>query len=136
MMSTIEDYIKLRGDITILERDYNEIDFAALALLSYVDFSPVVDMESEVQSLKDVFIKMMEVNPEFDHTNKYNHLFELMHDQPRYENIGVRYYFQESDKSIVQQFGAVTFLLEDGRIVISFRGTDHSLVGWKENFLM
>ena len=34
------------------------------------------------------------------------------------------------------QFAAVTFLLEDGRVYVAFRGTDDTLVGWKEDFNM
>lgn len=34
------------------------------------------------------------------------------------------------------QFAAVSFLLPDGSVFIAYRGTDTSLVGWKENFNM
>ena len=34
------------------------------------------------------------------------------------------------------QTAALTFLLPDGTLVLSFRGTDDSLVGWKEDFNM
>jgi hypothetical protein len=34
------------------------------------------------------------------------------------------------------QFAAVTFLLEDGSAFLAFRGTDYSVVGWKEDFNM
>ena len=34
------------------------------------------------------------------------------------------------------QFAAVTFLLDDGTAFVAFRGTDTSMVGWKEDFNM
>jgi hypothetical protein len=34
------------------------------------------------------------------------------------------------------QFAALTFLLPDGTAFLAFRGTDYSLVGWKEDFNM
>ena len=34
------------------------------------------------------------------------------------------------------QFAAMTFLLDDGSMFLAFRGTDNSLVGWKEDFNM
>ena len=32
------------------------------------------------------------------------------------------------------QFEAATFLLPNGKIVVLFKGTDDTLVGWKEDF--
>ena len=40
------------------------------------------------------------------------------------------------DKATETQFCATSILLEDGSLFISYRGTDDSLVGWKENFNM
>lgn len=40
------------------------------------------------------------------------------------------------DKSIAEQFYAVTAILDDGTAYISFRGTDNTIVGWKEDFNM
>ena len=34
------------------------------------------------------------------------------------------------------QFAAVTFVLPDGRLYVAYRGTDDTLVGWKEDFNM
>ena len=41
-----------------------------------------------------------------------------------------------NDEAKQMQFAAVSFLLPDGSVFISYRGTDTSLVGWKENFNM
>ena len=38
------------------------------------------------------------------------------------------------DKEKVQQFAALVFLLPDGTKYVSFRGTDSSITGWKEDF--
>ena len=38
------------------------------------------------------------------------------------------------DLSAETQFCAVTFFLPDGRAFVAFRGTDESIVGWKEDF--
>ena len=34
----------------------------------------------------------------------------------------------------VHQFAALTVLLDDGSAFLAFRGTDGTLVGWKEDF--
>ncbi|MBO4331305.1 MAG: DUF2974 domain-containing protein, partial [Oscillospiraceae bacterium] len=35
-----------------------------------------------------------------------------------------------------EQFSALTVVLPDGRPFVTFRGTDDTLIGWKENMLM
>ena len=45
--------------------------------------------------------------------------------------------FAFEDRSDAQtQFAAVSFLLPDKSVFVAFRGTDTSLVGWKEDFNM
>lgn len=45
-------------------------------------------------------------------------------------------YLNKIEKAWETQFCAVTFLLETGMPFVAFRGTDESLVGWKEDFNM
>lgn len=55
---------------------------------------------------------------------------------PRFSSIrvgGVDERFSEQDQT---QFAAMTMMLPDGTLVIAFRGTDTSFVGWKEDFNM
>lgn len=53
---------------------------------------------------------------------------------PRYRDIKVNYYIDLIDTQQEKQFCAMTFILPDGRLYIAFRGTDSSIVGWKEDF--
>jgi hypothetical protein len=56
---------------------------------------------------------------------------------PRYRDVRACVYVDEFDPSNESQFAAVTFALpEKAGAYIAFRGTDSSLVGWKENFNM
>jgi hypothetical protein len=54
----------------------------------------------------------------------------------RYRNTKVNYLVNEIDTEGDVQFCAVTFMLGNGDVFISFRGTDDTLVGWKEDFNM
>lgn len=65
-------------------------------------------------------------------------LLEILSKSPRYKSIKIgnfkgRYLKRERNKDY-QQFAAVTFTLEDGTKVVSFRGTDATLSGWEEDF--
>lgn len=55
---------------------------------------------------------------------------------PRFRDIRVRFHEDTFDVEQQQQFSAVTFQLEDDTAFIAFRGTDMSIVGWKEDLNM
>lgn len=53
---------------------------------------------------------------------------------PRYRGTRMCGYQTRFDKETEEQFAAMTFLLPSGEIYVAFRGTDSTLVGWKEDF--
>mgnify|MGYP001096097903 CR=1 FL=1 len=55
---------------------------------------------------------------------------------PRFRDIRVMGYTQQMDAGLEKQFAAVTLQWEDRWGYIAFRGTDSTLVGWKEDFNM
>lgn len=54
----------------------------------------------------------------------------------RFSGLRVGAFAERFDTDEQTQTAALTFLLPDGTLVLSFRGTDDSLVGWKEDFNM
>lgn len=138
-MGTIVDYLKWRGDLTMLERPFNDIDNVILSMLIYVDFCKI---RSEIrcgnkmklsEALNEVLDRgytskcLMEVEPEF--------LREISKSK-RFGNINISDYRDIYDKKRNCQFAAMKFSLEDGTAYIAFRGTDKTIVGWRENFMM
>ena len=55
---------------------------------------------------------------------------------PRFRGVRASDYVDEFDVMAEKQFSACTLRLPSGDAYISFRGTDNSLVGWKEDFNM
>ncbi|MGN0301872.1 MAG: Mbeg1-like protein [Anaerotardibacter sp.] len=55
---------------------------------------------------------------------------------PRYEAVRVSDAVCEVDPSNLNQFAAVTFRIPDGSLFVSFRGTDSTVTGWEEDFLL
>lgn len=55
---------------------------------------------------------------------------------PRFRGMRIAGYRTAFDDATEEQFAAATFLLPDGSSYIAFRGTDSTLVGWKEDFNM
>ena len=61
-------------------------------------------------------------------------LLEKMACAERFRKCTVGGFVNEIISSQAQQFAAVTIGLDDGTTYISFRGTDDTIVGWKEDF--
>lgn len=55
---------------------------------------------------------------------------------PRLGSIQVSAYTDQFDDAEETQFAAQTMRLSDGTLVVVFRGTDDTLIGWKEDFNM
>jgi len=54
----------------------------------------------------------------------------------RFGKIRVKFFEENTDEKNDKQFSAVTFLLDSKTAFISYRGTDNTIVGWRENFNM
>ena len=55
---------------------------------------------------------------------------------PRFRELEMVHYVNKIDEQTEKQFSAVTYLLPNNTIYIAYRGTDSTLVGWKEDFNM
>ena len=55
---------------------------------------------------------------------------------PRFRDVRVCGYESRTNEQAEQQFAAMTFLLPQGETFVAYRGTDNTLVGWKEDFNM
>ncbi|MDO4199713.1 MAG: DUF2974 domain-containing protein [Clostridia bacterium] len=63
-------------------------------------------------------------------------MLETLSKSPRYKNIKIGNFkgkYLDTSHKDYEQFAAVTFTLEDGTKVVSFRGTDGTLSGWRED---
>lgn len=136
--NTIYHYVDLRGDLLACDVPYNEIDALIFSELAYVDFDWLfpthepITLQTALQKYRHHHAQNSDEPPFLP---SY-HLFEKMADSPRYQNIQILAYVNEIDQELIKQFAAMALLLEDGRIVIAYRGTDDSLIGWHEDFLM
>ena len=60
-------------------------------------------------------------------------MFEMA-ESVRFGKCVIRNYANEIVTEAEQQFSAVEIVLEDGTSYVSFRGTDDTIIGWKEDF--
>ena len=143
-MSNIYDYLKWRGDLSMRIDPFNDIDGLILSELVYVDFDKIVPTFPNEQSycLKDVANNFSQVNnieellDEISFTKESITLLQELAKCPRYQNILLSNYINELDYQSIKQFAAITFQLEDSSIYVAFRGTDDTILGWREDFQM
>ena len=138
-MANIIDYLKWRGDLSFKNDPFNEVDNLILCQLTYTDFSCVPGIEQGFVSIKDAHKKYFELYPEEEVRSRSTFLgrsvliLDDLVQTKRYENMKIGYYRNFISKDQVGQFVAVTYMIDD-LVYIVFGGTDHSLVGWKEDF--
>ncbi|MBU5480819.1 DUF2974 domain-containing protein [Blautia sp. MSJ-19] len=140
-MGNIMDYLSWRGDLSFEQSAFNEVDNLILACLSYVNLdgiSGVADSRGmELKKLVKEFQKLhtleeLEADKSFIRLAPF--MMIKMAETNRFGNCVVRNYINEIITEQEQQFAALEVVLEDGTSYVSFRGTDDTIIGWKEDF--
>jgi len=136
------DYLKWRNDVSLRAAPFNEIDNVILSYLAYADFGELLQEEKRRVSIETCLKRfcekhdMAEVRESKHFIERAPLLLEEMVRGARFRGTKVAHFREVFDKEKVQQFAALVFLLPDGTRYVSFRGTDLSITGWKEDFLM
>lgn len=138
-MASMLDYIAWRGDLSFSSSAPNEVDALIFSTLSYIPFRGSVERNPEKPVLLRQAAREFFDIPDSEGYIRTQNDLELLKaagESQRFGNIRIAEYRKIFIKERDTQFAAVTFLLDDGSIFISFRGTDNTLVGWKEDFSM
>lgn len=141
-MGDIFDYLEWRGDIAFTGHGICDADFGVFGCLSYIPFDDIVsDSFKENRVLKTALEKVLALEGENADGRTFQmkedrSFLEKLRDCPRYTDIRLTGYVNIRDTKKQEQFAAMTLLLPEGSILILFRGTDRTLVGWREDFNM
>ena len=141
-MANILDYIRWRGDLTLQERPFNNVDNLLLAELSFMDFSGIVSesFSDSGVTLKEACAAYFAAHAETDMgvlvPSVIPELARLMGESARFGGARLDGYVNHIDDSAEVQFAALTITTDDGVSYVAFRGTDDTIVGWKEDFNM
>ena len=141
-MTNILDYLKWRGDITFDHDGPNEVDGLIFCELAYLPFERFISECNDEETLKSLYKRYSEL-PESETKigaifpeKKIKELFALVASSERYKNVKLKRFINHVCKSSEKQFCAMTFVLNSEYLYIAYRGTDDTLVGWKEDFNM
>lgn len=125
---------------TFEELEFNSADSLILSWLSYFHWSEVLPNVSSWRGIRFAELFRAESFPalfrEVWQQEESRKLFTAMAANPRYRDMRVRGFTEKTDAVAEKQFAAVCFQLRPRESYVAFRGTDTTLVGWKEDFNM
>lgn len=137
---TLFEYVEKYGDKSFVEEKFNEVDNVILSLVSYIDFTDIVSNKSDKITLEEAGKKYFDKYTEKE--LKHNifsirsaiKLFRKIVNYRRYNTLTLHNYEKTINEK--EQFGAVCIDVLDDLMYVSFEGTDETIVGWKEDFLL
>ena len=132
-MANIFDYLTDVQYDSFYDIPLNELDILALTELTYLSFDNLLDQP--VNRLSDVATRVPRESTML--TNKERlQLLDQLSQHKRFKNSKLSNFVNEVDTELQKQFAAMTYRLNLDTYLIVFRGTDDSIIGWKEDFHM
>ena len=143
-MANILNYLDWRGDLSMKQSPFNEVDNLLLTQLAFVDFRGIVPAFDGVavplwQAAEAYFAR-------FPQGEKIDmgvlvpaaipEMLQKMAVSRRFGGMKLNCFTDHLDVGRGEQFAALAAELEDGTVYLAFRGTDDTLAGWKEDFLL
>lgn len=134
------NYISKFGDIPFSKLTFNEVDAIILACFVYLNLKDLVpnihsnnkgiylsqlyDKELEYYIVEGTILPLKDIQ-----------LLKKCSISKRFGNIKLNYSFNYFDDVHYIQFFAVTFIINQQLSVITYRGTDRSMTGWRESLM-
>ncbi len=137
---TMFDYLEWRGDLTFRKAPLNEIDSLIFSMTAYLHFEGIVPPLGENSSIS--FSDAIRAFLSKSEKERYlgvivpketEFLAASAAESSRFHDVMLSHFENVIEEETETQFSALTFRLPDGTLFVAFRGTDDSVVGWKED---
>ena len=137
-MSTIFDYLDYVAYDSIYDRPFKELDILALTELTYLPFDRIVPQgyTTNIEVRLSDAVELVDRTTDFIVTDQHLQLVDDLATSKRFKNLKLLNYVDEYDPDVQKQFAAMTYRLTMDVYLVVFRGTDDTLIGWKEDFHM
>lgn len=137
-MAHLIDYLEKAENLTFDQEPLNILDKVCINEIGYLTYEKWLtasDLKKPI-NLHD-FAEGKELNPDYSFmvTKERVELAEAMVRSRRFASLSLSNYRSVLDKEVEKQFAAMIFSLPElGYHQLVFRGTDDSVIGWKEDF--
>lgn len=143
-MANIMDYLDWRGDIPFSVSPFGEVDSLVFSQFCFIDLTDIVpgQVMGDGMPLCQAVERYFEKYPDDSQPlglivpPQTRPLMRRMAESVRYRDVIIRGFVNHIDENIQKQFAAMTLEMGEREVYVVFRGTDDTLVGWKENFNM
>ena len=129
-------FIEKYGDFSYFEKDICEVDILIYSQLSYlsllnIDFSN--DKKYSIEELSKLIDQKIAKNYIFAQKKALDILNSICHKKRFKDALIFNYSYDAIDD---MQFGAITILLPNKEVIVSFEGTDNTIAGWMEDAIL
>lgn len=140
-MANLLDYLEWRGDINLNQVTLNKVDALLFALISYNIYDDLAPADFKKQLSLNEVLENFRKAPDLEErkdigamiNEKTYDVLEKAAMSNRFCNLKVCGYRSLIDLEKAEQFAAITFVWGKTNIIV-YRGTDDTIVGWKEDF--
>ncbi|MGX7140911.1 Mbeg1-like protein [Facklamia languida] len=139
-MASVFDYLNQQGQEPLTRLGLNEVDILLLTEATYMMSQHTTRDLPEPYTLRAFYDHLQAHYPYFSGQNPFliteNRLktLNLLAQSPRYGQLELENLEEVNDSRAQLQFSAVTYRLDADCRLIVYKGTDDTLVGWKEDF--
>ncbi len=130
-MANMMDYLIWRGDVPLSSTPWNDVDSLIAATLSYQTYPEEPVLLRDAASLVPPPPQL-----EISFIKESRGLLSAAALTERFAGLLIQRAVARTDAEKDMQFAAVTLTLPDGTHFLYFRGTDKTIVGWREDFNM
>ena len=139
-MANIIDYVEQEFR-TVREKPLSAVDTLVLSELSYINLGAVLsELSSDAETIELRDLLRAEAFDSLFHdvrdTQSNRRLLFALAASPRFRHMRIGNLKEKQSDQLEEQFAAVTVYPDEAHVCVVFRGTDATLIGWKEDFNM
>ena len=137
-MGNLLDYVAWRGDLPLEQVPFGPVDALVLSALAYIRFDGLIPGGPEqgvpLRQAAEEYLALPEGRRGRCRCAQDLTLLQALAGAPRFSDMELCRPVSRFVPEEETQFAALTVLPGDGSAFLAFRGTDGTLVGWKEDF--
>lgn len=140
-MTNLFDYLEWRGDLAFSQASLSPVDLLIFSEIVHAPLENLIKDGSEsykgktLSQLYPVIYPHPVAGKEFNLLSSRYRIFEMMKTKGRFADVKLMKFSSHFEPENTKQFAAAEFAIGK-TAVVAFRGTDATVTGWKEDFLM
>lgn len=140
-MSSLKEYVSNYGDLSFTQLPFSDADNVIMCKISYMPIEQAVSesFDDEPVPYSEAANKLFDIRGRVHKplglmiAKDVSEIFMQMSEKKRYSELKVVACKEVFSVSPAVQFAAATYISPDGTLIVTFRGTDDTFAGWRED---